>query len=58
MTQLSAALMLLLLVGVAVSLFVGAWPAFRAFGLDFFISDSWSPPKERFGAYAAIYGTW
>ena len=57
LTQLSAALVLLLLLGVAISLFVGSWPAFRAFGLDFFISDSWSPPKERFGAYAAIYGT-
>jgi phosphate transport system permease protein len=57
LTQLSATLVLLLLLGVAISLFIGAWPAFRAFGLDFFVSDAWSPPKERFGAYAAIYGT-
>ena len=57
MTQLSACLVLILLAGVAISLFIGAWPAFQHFGLDFFFSDSWSPPKERFGAAAAIYGT-
>ena len=51
------AVVLLLLLGVAISLFVGSWPAFRAFGFDFFISDAWSPPKEQFGADAAIYGT-
>jgi len=57
MTFGAASLVLILLLGVAISLFIGAWPAFRHFGLDFFISDSWSPPKERFGAAAAIYGT-
>src|SRR5271167_3793754 len=57
MTFGAASLVLLLLLGVAISLFIGALPAFRHFGLDFFISDSWSPPKERFGAAAAIYGT-
>ena len=57
MTLLSACLVLILLAGVAISLFIGAWPAFQHFGLDFFISDAWSPPKERFGAAAAIYGT-
>jgi len=53
----AASLVLILLLGVAITLFIGAWPAFQHFGLDFFISDSWSPPKERFGAAAAIYGT-
>jgi phosphate transport system permease protein len=57
MTFGSASLVLILLLGVAITLFIGAWPAFQHFGLDFFISDSWSPPKERFGAAAAIYGT-
>ena len=57
MTLASACVVLVLLVGVAVSLFIGSWPAFKTFGLDFFVSDSWSPPKERFGAAAAIYGT-
>ena len=57
MTVASALLVLALLLGVAMSLFIGAWPAFQHFGLDFFVSDAWSPPKENFGAAAAIYGT-
>jgi phosphate transport system permease protein len=57
MTVASALLVLALLLGVAASLFIGAWPAFQHFGLDFFVSDAWSPPKENFGAAAAIYGT-
>jgi len=57
MTLSAASIVLLLLAGVAVALFIGSWPAFRAFGLDFFISDRWSPPKEIFGGEAAIVGT-
>ncbi len=57
MTLAAALVVLLALIGVAVSLFVGAWPAFAHFGLDFLFSDRWSPPKELFGAKAAIYGT-
>ena len=57
MTLSAALVVLLLLLGVAISLFIGAWPAFKHFGFDFLLSDSWSPPKERFGAAAAIYGT-
>jgi phosphate transport system permease protein len=57
MTVSSAVLVLLLLLGVAISLFIGAWPAFSTFGVPFFFSDSWSPPKQNFGAAAAIYGT-
>ena len=57
LTIMAALVVLLLLLGVAVLLFVGAWPAFREFGFGFLFSDSWSPPKERFGAAAAIYGT-
>jgi phosphate transport system permease protein len=53
----SAVLVLVLLAGVLVALFVGALPAFREFGAGFLVSDAWSPPKEKFGAAAAIYGT-
>ena len=53
----AAMVVLILLAGVAVALFVGAWPAFREFGFGFFVSDAWSPPKEEFGAATAIYGT-
>jgi len=56
-TRSAALLVLLLLAGVAVALFIGALPAFQAFGLDFFLSDRWSPPKDIFGGKAAIVGT-
>ena len=57
MTMASAVIVLILLAGVAISLLLGAWPAFHEFGIDFFFSDAWSPPKEQFGAATAIYGT-
>src|SRR3984893_14820095 len=53
----SAVLVLVLLLGVVVALFLGAWPAFREFGVGFLFSDAWSPPKDQFGAATAIYGT-
>ena len=53
----SAVLVLVLLLGVMVALFLGAWPAFQEFGVGFLFSDAWSPPKEQFGAATAIYGT-
>ena len=53
----AALLVLALLLGVVISLFIGAWPAFREFGVGFLFSDAWSPPKEKFGAATAIYGT-
>ena len=56
-TQIAATVVLLLLLGVAISLFIGAWPAFSHFGFGFLFSDSCSPPKEVFGAAATIYGT-
>jgi len=56
-TLAAALLVLALLAGVATSLFVGSWPAFQHFGVGFFFSDAWSPPKQNFGAAAAIYGT-
>src|SRR5207302_11099852 len=36
---------------------VGAYPALDAFGLAFFIGQSWNPVTEKFGALAPIYGT-
>ena len=49
----AAILVLALLLGVVVSLFVGALPAFREFGVGFLFSEAWSPPKEKFGAATA-----
>jgi phosphate transport system permease protein len=56
-TRLAAALVLLLLGGVLVSLMIGALPVFRAFGLRFLYSSSWNPVTEKFGALPAVYGT-
>jgi phosphate transport system permease protein len=48
---------LLLLVGIIVSLFVGAMPAIREFGLGFFVSTEWDPVQLKFGGLVMIYGT-
>jgi len=53
----SAALVVVLLLGVIVSLLIGAWPAISNFGLSFLWTQRWSPVKEIFGALAPIYGT-
>ena len=56
-TRAAALIVLLILGGVIFSLIHGSAPAFRAFGLNFFIEQSWNPVTERFGALPAIYGT-
>jgi len=54
----AAALLVLIVLGaVFVSLIEGAWPAFRTFGLKFFVTEAWNPVTEKFGAVAPIYGT-
>jgi len=56
-TQFSAITVLVLLAGVMLALVHGSLPAWRAFGFDFFTSQSWNPVTEKFGALPAIYGT-
>src|SRR3982074_969204 len=56
-TRAAAVGVLLILGGVIFSLFEGALPAFRAFGLNFLVQESWNPVTEKFGAFAPIYGT-
>lgn len=56
-TKICAALVLVSLLGVLVSLFVGAWPSIRAFGLDFYTSSQWSTSTDEYGALAPIFGT-
>ncbi|TAN17675.1 MAG: phosphate ABC transporter permease subunit PstC [Rhizobiaceae bacterium] len=53
----SATLVVVMLLGVMVSLVVGAWPALAKFGFSFIWTERWSPVKEIFGALAPIYGT-
>ncbi|MDQ0454607.1 phosphate ABC transporter permease subunit PstC [Rhizobium paknamense] len=57
LSRAAAILVLILLSGVALSLVIGAWPALSAFGLSFFVTESWNPVTEKFGALAPIYGT-
>ncbi len=53
----SGILVLVLLGAIIVSLFIGGWPEFRAFGLHFVFNAEWDPVQEVFGAAVPIYGT-
>ncbi len=56
-TLLFALSVLAVLVGIIVSLIIGAWPAFHEFGPSFLITDDWDPVNEKYGALIAIVGT-
>ena len=53
----AAALVLIILTGVVVSLIHGSIPVFKAMGFEFFTSSTWNPVTERFSAGAAVFGT-
>jgi phosphate transport system permease protein len=53
----AAWLTLLLLVGIILSLLVGAWPAIREYGISFVWRSEWDPVNEKFGGLIMIYGT-
>lgn len=53
----AALLTLAFLIGILVSLVVGAWPALQKFGFGFLTSSVWDPVKEDFGGLVMIYGT-
>ena len=57
LTWTSALLVLLIFAGVMASLVIGALPAIRQFGFDFFVTQVWRPTDDQFGALASIYGT-
>lgn len=48
---------LLVLVGIIISLILGAWPAFKEFGPGFITTVEWDPVNDKFGALIAIVGT-
>ena len=52
-----AFLVLALLVGILISLVIGALPSIKAFGWQFFTNSDWDPVSEKFGALVPIYGT-
>jgi phosphate transport system permease protein len=56
-TQLFSLMVLVALVGIIVSLFMNAWPAFQKFGVQFIWRVEWDVVNEEFGAAMAIVGT-
>ena len=50
-------LVLVALLGILVSLFISAWPAFEKFGIQFLWRVEWDIINEEFGAAIAIFGT-
>ncbi len=50
-------LTLAMLVGILLSLVVGAWPAINEFGLGFLTNSVWDPVKNEYGGLVMIYGT-
>jgi phosphate transport system permease protein len=56
-TLVFAASVLLVLMGIIVSLIVGAMPAFKEFGPGFITAVEWDPVNDKFGAAIAIVGT-
>jgi phosphate transport system permease protein len=52
-----ALVVLLVLVGIIISLMIGAWPAFHEFGAGFVTDIEWDPVNDKYGALIAITGT-
>jgi phosphate transport system permease protein len=53
----AAWLTLLLLLGIIVSLVIGAAPAIREYGLSFLWTADWDPVQNKYGGLVMIYGT-
>jgi phosphate transport system permease protein len=53
----AAIITLVMLLGILLSLVVGALPAMQKFGFGFLTSSTWDPVKEEFGGLVMIYGT-
>lgn len=53
----AATMLMAALAGVIISLGIGGWPAFKAFGFGFLTSSEWNPVTEIYGAAGPIVGT-
>jgi phosphate transport system permease protein len=53
----AACLTLATLVGILLSLIVGAWPSISTYGLGFLTRSVWDPVKNDYGGLVMIYGT-
>ncbi len=56
-TMLFALSVLLVLIGIIISLMIGAWPALHEFGPAFLTTVEWDPVNDQYGALIAIVGT-
>jgi len=56
-TRVMAFLLFGTVMGILISLFIGAYPALKKFGFGFLTSTEWNPVTENFGALVAIFGT-
>src|SRR5262245_42730908 len=56
-TRAFAALTLVTLFGIIVSLLISSWPSIQKFGLSFLWTSEWNAPAQKFGALIPIYGT-
>jgi phosphate transport system permease protein len=56
-TMLFALSVLFVLIGIIISLFIGAAPAFKEYGLGFITTNEWDPVNDSYGAAIAITGT-
>ncbi|WP_423226988.1 phosphate ABC transporter permease subunit PstC [Marinobacter halodurans] len=58
LTQFFALLVALSVLGVFITLLVGAWPALEQYGFfNFLTTNDWNPVTDVYGAVAPIYGT-
>ncbi len=57
LTMLFALSVLFVLVGIIISLAIGAWPALAEFGPGFITRVEWDPNNDEYGAAIAIVGT-
>jgi phosphate transport system permease protein len=46
-----------LLIGIIISLIVGAWPSLAHNGLGFLVNAEWDPVQNKYGGLVMIYGT-
>ena len=56
-TRFFALFVLALLLGIIASLMMGAWPAFKEFGLGFIFNTDWNPVTGKFGGWNSVRGT-
>jgi len=57
LTRAAAALTLVVMAGIIVSLVISSWPSIDKFGFSFITNSVWNPPMDEFGALVPIYGT-